>query len=464
MQISISRKNCHSYPFVLRNDYMITDTIAAIATANGTGGVGIVRISGDNSLAIARDIFSKELNISHKMILGKVINNNSIIDEALACYFKAPNSYTGEDVVEFHCHGGINVCRMVLDAALSGGATLAEAGEFTRRAFLNGRIGLSQAEAIGDIITARTNDAVKVAANQLDGALSKKILDLRVKIVDVSAHLLATIDFSDEVDEIPYDEFKSKLYEVHEEISTLLSTADDGRMIKDGVNVAIIGAPNVGKSSFLNTVSGEDRAIVTDIEGTTRDVLEVQVNIRGCRVNLQDTAGIRQSDDVVERLGVERSIAVIEKADLILLVIDGSRELNNYDNDIINIVSDKNTVCLINKSDLPQKVTPPMFENIINISTVTGDGFDELFSVIAKRYSKGELSSKVVITNERHRQTLVKANSFILRAISAINDLQPVDIVLGDLELIVSSLGEIDGMTVSDEIIDNIFANFCVGK
>lgn len=443
---------------------MITDTIAAIATANGTGGVGIVRISGDNSLAIAKGIFSKELNTSHKMVLGRIVSNNRTIDEALACFFKAPNSFTGEDVVELHCHGGINVCRMVLDAALAKGAVLAKAGEFTRRAFLNGRFDLSQAEAIGDIITARTDDAVTVAANQLEGALSEKVSALRAGIVDITAHLLASIDFSEEVDDLPYDEFKAKLFEVSEEIEALLSTADDGRIIKDGVNAAIIGAPNVGKSSFLNYVSGEDRAIVTDIEGTTRDVLEVQVNIRGCRVNLHDTAGIRESEDAVERIGVERSMGVIKKADLILLVLDGSRELNNYDREIIGIVSDMNTICLINKSDLPQRAAPPDFDDVINVSTVTGEGFDKLFSVISKRYSRGELASKVIITNERHKQTLIHAKSYISRAISAIEQIQPVDIVLGDLELIISALGEIDGMTVSDEIIDNIFANFCVGK
>lgn len=443
---------------------MLTDTIAAIATANGMGGVGIVRISGSNSISIAEKIFSKKLVESHKMVFGKITHNGKVIDEALACFFKSPNSYTGEDVVELHCHGGMAVCRLVLEAALAGGAVHAQAGEFTRRAFLNGRLGLSQAEAVCDIITAKTSDAVTVAASQLDGALSKKIASVRSDVVGITSHLLASLDFSDEVEEPPYDEFKAKLCGARFELSQLVKTADDGRIIKDGVNVAIIGAPNVGKSSFLNTVSGEDRAIVTDLAGTTRDVLEVQVNIRGCRVNLHDTAGIRESGELAERLGVERSIGAIEKSDLILLMLDGSRPLNDLDLRAIELVKGKNTICLINKSDLPQRITPPKMERIIRISTLNGSGFEQLFDLISEMYSKGALVTDIVIANERHKQSLIHAGLHIDRACAAIEGRQPSDIVLGELELCISALGEIDGMTVSDEIIENIFANFCVGK
>ena len=443
---------------------MIGDTIAAIATPLGTGGISIVRISGDNALDIGQSIFSKPLVKSHQMVLGKVKSRDKIIDEALACYFKAPRSYTGEDVVEIHCHGGIVVTRMVLDAALAAGAVPAKAGEFTRRAFLNGKIDLAQAEAVGDILCATTGDSIRAAVNQLEGALSKKISSLREEILGVSSHLLAMLDFSDEVDELPYDETKAKLSYISDEIEKLLATADDGRIIKDGVNTVIVGAPNVGKSSFLNAVAGEDRAIVTDIEGTTRDVLDVPVNIRGCRINLYDTAGIRKSDDPIEQIGVERSVAAIEKADLILLVLDGSRELKSYDKEIIRLVQGKNVICLINKSDLELKITKPDFDCVINISAKSGMGFDKLFDEIAKRYGKGDLVSEVIITGERHKQALTRANSFISHALSAISANHPIDMILGDLEHSIRALGEIDGMTVTDEIIDNIFANFCVGK
>lgn len=443
---------------------MITDTIAAIATPIGTGGIGIVRVSGDNALTIGQNIFSKPITTSHQMVLGKIKSKGKIIDETLVCYFKGPHSYTGEDVVEIHCHGGMTVTKLVLDAVLSEGAVPAQEGEFTRRAFLNGKMDLAQAEAVGDLLFATTSDGVYTAANQLEGALSKKISDLRGEILGVSSHLLAMLDFSDEVDEMPYDEIKSKLSHIDSDIKKLLSTADDGRIIKDGVNTVIVGAPNVGKSSFLNVVAGEDRAIVTDIEGTTRDVLDVAVNIRGCRVNLHDTAGIRESSDPIEQLGVERSIAAIDNADLILLILDGSRELRDYDKEIIRLVKAKNVICLVNKSDLEQKISKPDFEYVINISAKSGMGLDELFDEIAKRYGKGDLVSNVIITGERHKQVLVRASSFISHAMEAIETNQPIDMILGDLEHSISSLGEIDGMTVRDEIIDSIFANFCVGK
>jgi len=443
---------------------MSRSTVAAIATPHGTGGIGIIRISGPNSLEIANKVFSKLLGKSHAMVLGNVIKNNKIIDNALACYFKAPKSYTGEDVVEFYCHGGMVVCKMVLEAVILNGAAIAAPGEFTRRAFLNGRIDLAQAEAVGDIINAKTENAVKVAANQLSGSLSKKISEIRSKTVDITAHLLATIDFPEVIEPIPGSELKDMVNGIAGEISGLLLTADDGRIIMDGLNAAIVGSPNVGKSSLLNAICGQDRAIVTDIEGTTRDVLDVQVNIRGCKVNLLDTAGIRESDDIIEKHGIRRSIDSIKSADIVLLVLDASRELNETDKEIIRLVEDKETICLVNKSDLPVKIIPPGFKDVVYVSALTGKGLDELFSLISERFSKGELTSEVMITNERHKNSLVYAQSCISSAFEAISQNQPPDIVLGDLELCIAALGEIDGMTVSDEIIDNIFSNFCVGK
>ena len=358
---------------------MNNETVAAIATAYGVAGVGIIRISGLLALNIANKMFSKPLNQSHKMVYGSVVRGDNIIDKALACFFKAPNSYTGEDIIEFHCHGGMTVCKMVLETALLHGAALAPPGEFTRRAFLNGRLDLAQAEAVGDLIEAKTEDAAFVAANHLEGKLSKKISEARSKLLDITAHLTATFDFPDEMEDYDGCELTLGLNQVKSIIDNLLATADDGFIVRDGVNAAIIGAPNVGKSSFLNLLTGHDRAIVSDIEGTTRDVIEVSVNIRGCRINLLDTAGIRQSSDFIEQLGVKRSIDALNSADIIFLILDGTRELNEDDKQIISLISGKDVVCLINKCDLPQKIIPPHFDKIINISALTGTGIEYFF-------------------------------------------------------------------------------------
>jgi len=445
------------------------DTITAIATANGTGGIGIVRISGDLSVVIADKIFRGTPVTSmksHTMHLGKIVFNEQIIDEALICVFKAPNSFTGEDVVEIYCHGGILVCRLIIDAILSLGARLATPGEFTRRAFINGKLDLSQAEAVSDIISSQTKASVTVANNQLSGALSEKISNIRDALLFSATHLLAILDFSEEgVEDFPYEALKDKMQIAKAETEKLLSTADDGRIIKDGVNIAIVGAPNVGKSSLLNSISGDDRAIVTDIAGTTRDVLETTVNIRGCKVNLSDTAGIRKSDDIVEKIGVERSKKALEGADLTLLVIDGSRELGDEDEQVIELTVKKKTICLINKCDIEQKIFKlPQFLKTIKVSAKTGMGFEELFNTISDMYSRGNLTDSVIITNSRHKDCLVRADALLKDISNAMKNNVPGDIVLGDIELAIAALGEINGMTVSDEIIDNIFANFCVGK
>ena len=443
-------------------------TIAAIATANATGGIGIVRLSGEKSIEIANKIFSLDVTSfkSHTLHLGKIIYNEKNIDEALVSVFKAPNSYTGEDVVEFNCHGGLRVCKMVLEAVYQCGAKPAGPGEFTKRAFLNGKMDLSQAEAVADLISAETDDAVTVAANQLDKRLSNNINNLRDKLVASTSHILAMIDFSEEgVEELDYTDLKSTLEKINSRISELILTSDSGRIIKDGINTAIIGTPNVGKSSILNTICGEDRAIVTNIEGTTRDVIETQVNIKGCKLNLLDTAGIRESDNQVEQIGVERSKDAIQKADLIFLVLDGSRELEERDQEVINLADKKKTICLINKNDLPEKLEfKEEFLKTVYVSAQTGEGFDELYDFIYNMYSVGDISEKIIITNPRHKQSLLNANTLIDGILTAMECDTPFDIILGDIEVAISALGEIGGMTVSDEIIDSIFANFCVGK
>ncbi len=443
-------------------------TIAAIATANATGGIGIVRLSGEQSIEIANKIFSLDVTSfkSHTLHLGKIVHKGKNIDEALVSVFRAPNSYTGEDVVEFNCHGGLRVCKMVLEAVYQNGAKPAQAGEFTKRAFLNGKMDLSQAEAVADLISAETDDAVTVAANQLDKRLSNNINTLRDQLVASTSHILAMIDFSEEgVEELDYTDLKATLEKINSRIGELILTSDSGRIIKDGINTAIIGTPNVGKSSILNTICGEDRAIVTNIEGTTRDVIETQVTIKGCKLNLLDTAGIRESDNQVEQIGVERSKDAIQKADLIFLVLDGSRELTERDLEVIKLADKSKTICLINKNDLPKKVDfKDEFLKTVYVSAQTGEGFEELYDFIYNMYSVGDISEKIIITNPRHKQSLLNAKNLIDGILTAMECDTPFDIILGDIEVAISTLGEIGGMTVSDEIIDSIFANFCVGK
>lgn len=443
-------------------------TIAAIATANATGGIGIVRLSGEKSIEIANKIFSRNVEEfkSHTLHLGKILYNGQAIDEALVSVFKAPNSYTGEDVVEFNCHGGLKVCKLVLEALYQNGAKPAEPGEFTKRAFLNGKMDLSQAEAVADLISAETDDEVTVAANQLDKKLSNKINDLREQLVSSTSHILAMIDFSEEgVEELDYTDLKETLNNINSQISNLILTSDNGRIIKDGVNTAIIGTPNVGKSSILNTLCGEDRAIVTNIEGTTRDIIEAHVTIKGCKLNLLDTAGIRESDNQVEQIGVERSKDAIQKADLIFLVLDGSREITESDKEVMDLADKSKTICLVNKTDLPSKISVDNeYLKTIYVSAQTGEGFDELFDYIYSMYNAGDISQKIIITNPRHKQSLINAKAIIDGILLAMDTNTPFDIILGDIEVAISTLGEIGGMTVSDEIIDSIFANFCVGK
>ena len=443
-------------------------TIAAIATANSTGGIGIVRLSGKKSIEIANKIFSLDITSfkSHTLHLGKIVHNGQNIDEALVSVFKAPNSYTGEDVVEFNCHGGLRVCKMVLEALYKNGAKPAQPGEFTKRAFLNGKMDLSQAEAVADLISAETDDAVTVAANQLDKRLSDKINGLRDELVASTSHILAMIDFSEEgVEELDYTDLKKTLEKIDSRINDLILTSDSGRIIKDGINTAIIGTPNVGKSSILNMICGEDKAIVTNIEGTTRDVIETQVNVKGCKLNLFDTAGIRESENQVEQIGVERSKNAIQKADLIFLVLDGSRELTERDMEVVKLTDYSKTICLVNKNDLPKKLDfGGEFLKTVYLSARTGEGFDELYDFIYERYSVGDISEKIIITNPRHKQSLLNAKTLIDGILFAMECGTPFDIILGDIEVAISALGEIGGMTVSDEIIDSIFANFCVGK
>ena len=351
----------------------IDDTIAAIATAPGEGGIGIIRISGEKSLQVAQSIFKsksgkmiKDYN-ARTLIYGTVVDNEKVIDEVLVAYMKGPNSYTAEDVIEINCHGGFISVKKILELILSKGVRLAEAGEFTKRAFLNGRIDLSQAEAIIDVIKSKTDMAHEVAQSQLEGSLAKKIKDLRMNVTEVLAHLEVSIDFAEEdVEEITYQTLEEKALELRNEIKKLYDTAESGKILRDGLKTVIVGKPNVGKSSLLNSILGENRAIVTDIAGTTRDVIEEFVNIKGIPLKIVDTAGIRETEDVVEKIGVEKSRESFSTADLVIMVLDASRKLSEEDMEILESLKNKKTIVLLNKMDLEPQIELEKIEEFVN--------------------------------------------------------------------------------------------------
>ena len=457
----------------------IDDTIAAIATAPGEGGIGIIRISGEKSLQVAQSIFKsksgkmiKDYN-ARTLIYGTVVDNEKVIDEVLVAYMKGPNSYTAEDVIEINCHGGFISVKKILELILSKGVRLAEAGEFTKRAFLNGRIDLSQAEAIIDVIKSKTDMAHEVAQSQLEGSLAKKIKDLRMNVTEVLAHLEVYIDFAEEdVEEITYQTLEEKALELRNEIIKLYDTAESGKILRDGLKTVIVGKPNVGKSSLLNSILGENRAIVTDIAGTTRDVIEEFVNIKGIPLKIVDTAGIRETEDVVEKIGVEKSRESFSTADLVIMVLDASRKLSEEDMEILESLKNKKTIVLLNKMDLEPQIELEKIEEFVNsediikISALKHQGIEELQDKIEAMVYHGSVknSSNLMITNSRHKDALFKAYESINDAISAIEQRMPYDFIEVDFKNIWDYLGYINGDTVREDLLDTIFANFCIGK
>lgn len=457
----------------------IDDTIAAIATASGEGGIGIIRISGDKSLQVAQSIFKsksgkmiKDYN-TRTLIYGKIVDGEKVIDEALVAYMKGPNSYTAEDVIEINCHGGFISVKKILELILSKGVRLADAGEFTKRAFLNGRIDLSQAEAIIDVIKSKTDMAHEVAQNQLEGSLAKKIKDLRMNVTEVLAHLEVSIDFAEEdVEEITYQTLEEKAIELRNEIKKLYDTAESGKILRDGLKTVIVGKPNVGKSSLLNSILGENRAIVTDIAGTTRDVIEEFVNIKGIPLKIVDTAGIRETEDIVEKIGVEKSRESFSTADLVIMVLDASRKLSEEDMEILENLKNKKTIVLLNKMDLEPKIELEKVkefvnsEDIIEISALKHQGIEQLQDKIESMVYHGSVknSSNLMITNSRHKDALFKAYESINDAINAIDQRMPYDFIEVDFKNIWDYLGYINGDTVREDLLDTIFANFCIGK
>jgi len=457
----------------------IDDTIAAIATAPGEGGIGIIRISGEKSLQVAQSIFKsksgkmiKDYN-TRTLIYGNIVDGEKVIDEVLLAYMKGPNSYTAEDVIEINCHGGFISVKKILELILSKDVRLADAGEFTKRAFLNGRIDLSQAEAIIDVIKSKTDMAHEVAQNQLEGSLAKKIRELRNNVTEVLAHLTVSIDFSEEdVEEITYQTLEEKSSELRNEIKKLYDTAESGKILRDGLKTVIVGKPNVGKSSLLNSILGENRAIVTDIAGTTRDIIEEFVNIKGIPLKIVDTAGIRETEDVVEKIGVEKSRESFSTADLVIMVLDASRKLSQEDMEILESLENKKTIVLLNKMDLEPQIELEKIEEFVNsediikISALKHQGIEELQDKIEAMVYHGSVknSSDLMITNSRHKDALFKAYESINDAINAIEQRMPYDFIEVDFKNIWDYLGYINGDTIREDLLDTIFANFCIGK
>lgn len=455
------------------------DTIAAISTPAGEGGISIVRVSGNDALDVASRIFKgKNLHEvkSHTINYGHIVNpkTNGKIDEVMVSVMLAPKTYTCEDVVEINCHGGIVPTNDILQLVLSNGARMAKPGEFTERAFLNGRVDLSQAEAVMDLIRAKTDRSMKVALNQLDGDLSHLIKNLRQDILDVLAQVEVNIDYPeyDDVETMTSKLLREKAVEVKAQIKQLLQTAQEGKILRDGLATAIVGHPNVGKSSLLNRMLHEDKAIVTDVAGTTRDVLEEYVNVRGVPLKLVDTAGIRETNDKVEKIGVERSRKAIQTADLVLLVLDSSQPLSKEDRQLIDVTNEAKRIIILNKTDLPLqldmdellKLVPE--DQIIRTAATEGIGLDDLKEKIAKLFFGGIESNQnsVIVTNARHIGLLNQAEDALDLVLQGLDDGVPVDLVQIDMTQCWDLLGEITGDSYQDELLDQLFSQFCLGK
>ena len=457
------------------------ETISAVATAAGEGAIGIVRISGSRAISIVSEFFQgingkKIVDIdSQKMAYGHIMDpeNQKIVDEVLVLIMRAPRSYTREDVVEIHCHGGVVPLRKILELTLRYGARLAEPGEFTKRAFLNGRLDLSQAEAVIDIIRAKTDASLRMALGHLAGALSEKIRMLRYDILGMIANLEATIDFPEEdIEELTAQQVKTAVTVVLAEIEHLLATKETGRILREGLETVIIGKPNVGKSSLLNALLKEKRAIVTDVPGTTRDIIEEFVNIRGVPLKIVDTAGIRDTADIVEKLGVEKAREYIRTGDLILVLLDSSLPLSAEDREVLELLPGREAIVLINKSDLPtllnmdEVYTYVSDQRVIKISVIDSSGLAELEQVIVDMVYSGQVQQKegAFINNLRQGNLLEQAKTNLLAVLLTIDDGMPPDCIVVDLRDAWERLGEITGDTVGSDIIEQIFSNFCIGK
>lgn len=456
---------------------MLLDTIAAISTPRGEGGISIVRISGSESLEILEKIFKPKSNKSIKDLknysinYGYIFDNMNLVDEVLVSIMKAPNTYTREDIVEINCHGGFLITEKVLELVLKNGARIAEVGEFTKRAFLNGRIDLTQAEAISDIIHGKTEKSLSLSLNQLRGDLREKIDIIKKSVLDLAAHINVVLDYPEEGIEDPIpDDLMLNLKKASEEIKDLILSYDKGKIIKDGIKTAIIGKPNVGKSSILNSLLREERAIVTQIPGTTRDIIEEVININGIPLILVDTAGIRNTDDIVENIGVNKSKDLINKADLILYVVDTSRELDDEDYKIHDFINNDKVIGILNKIDIKKEIDLKKLNKIekwIEISATANIGIEDLENKIYKYIIDEKVddsSQKLIITNVRHKSALEKTNMALDNIFQTVQQGLPMDLMAVDIKDALDSLGEVTGEISSEDLLDHIFSNFCVGK
>lgn len=450
------------------------DTIAAIATAYGEGGIGIIRISGPETLPILKKIFNGKIE-NRRMSYGHVIDpaDNSVIDEVLSVYMKEPHTYTKEDVAEINCHGSMVSLRKTLELVIRNGARLAEPGEFTKRAFLNGRLDLSQAEAVIDLIKAKTDKTFDVAMGQLSGRFSEEINKIRKKLLDLLVNVTVNIDYPDEdIEELTYSDMEKEISQISDMIEILLSTADSGKILRDGLSVAIIGKPNVGKSSLMNELLKETRAIVTEIPGTTRDTIEEVISIKNIPVRLTDTAGIRETEDKIEKIGIEKSKKSFNEADLIIFVMDSSREISDEDKEIIETIGDRKAIVLINKIDLGKSWSKADIENmmpnanVIETSMLHRLGVKEIEDKIVDMVYSGNVkqNDSLMVTNVRHKDLLEKAFNSLKDAYNMSVMREAMDFIEVDIKAAYEYLGEITGETVSDDIINEVFARFCLGK
>lgn len=470
---------------------MQTDTIAAIATAVSDSGIGIIRISGSDALLVADKVYRSPKNqkklsqaASHTIHYGYIYDEDELIDEVMVAVMRSPHSYTTEDTVEINCHGGILVMNRILETVLHHGARLAQPGEFTKRAFLNGRIDLSKAEAVMDLIHSKNEFAMKASVNQLKGSVSAKVRSLREDILYEIAFIESALDDPEHISLEGYpDKLMAKTRGLSQELKKLIDSADNGKMLKDGIRTVILGKPNAGKSSLLNVLVGEDKAIVTSVAGTTRDVLEESIKLHGIGLNMIDTAGIRDTEDEVEKIGVEKARKYANQANLVIYVVDSSRELDENDEEIIELIRDKKVIVLLNKTDLEPVVTEEQIKDkfreiyegeekhddslhVIRTSTKDNTGIDEFEKTIQDMFFAGRIAvnDEIYITNQRHKEALVEAYDSLKMVQKSLEDEMPEDFYSIDLMSAYAALGRIIGEEVGEDLVNEIFSKFCMGK
>ena len=445
------------------------DTIAAISTALGVGAISIIRVSGNDSVSIVNKIFDKDITKvpSHTIHYGHIIDNNEIIDEVLVSIMRAPKTFTTEDIVEINCHGGISTTNKVLELVLSNGARIAEPGEFTKRAFLNGRIDLTQAEGIMNLIESKTETSRNMSIKQLTGSVSNLISSLRKELINIISTIEVNIDYPEyeDIEVLTNDKILPEVNKIKLKLNDIIKNAENGKLINEGINIGIIGKPNVGKSSLLNALLEEEKAIVTDIEGTTRDIVEGRFILNGIVCNIIDTAGIRKTDDIVESIGVNKSLEIIDKSDLIIIMLNNNEELTNTERELLNKIKNKKHIIVINKIDLINKLKISE-KNTINISLKENIGLESLKNKIIEMFNLELINTNdmTYLSNARSIALLNKSLSIIKESINNLEKNVPIDIVEMDLKKCWETLGEIIGETYTDELIDEIFSRFCLGK